>query len=159
MTADRPARPLLATLICFYEIAIVLLAIVSQSFFRWFHATHLSAPYRPTPFLQSAASILSYILAICAAILLWRMRHLASYLLATRAVTSLIGYVFALMRITPQAPTQHARVISLTTIHWIFYVMGFTFLILNTSIAWYVYRITSPQNQRLTDTQTFPSNL
>jgi hypothetical protein len=82
MTEERPARPLLATAVCFYEIVVVVLAIVARSFDYWLRVVHPSH-YHPTPFPQIAASELSYALAICAAILLWRMHHAASHLLAT----------------------------------------------------------------------------
>jgi hypothetical protein len=42
MTEERPARPLLATAICFYEIVIVVLAIVARSFDHWLRVAHPS---------------------------------------------------------------------------------------------------------------------
>ena len=147
MTEERPARPLLATAVCFYEIVIVVLAMVARSFDHRLRVVHPSH-YHPTPFPQIAASELSYALAICAAILLWRMHHAASHLLATRAAISLVSYIFILARTSPSLPTRHARLISPTMIHWITYLIGLVIVLLNTSIAGYVYDITSPRKRR-----------
>jgi len=146
MTEESPVRPLLATGICSYEIVLVLLAVVGRSFDHWLRVAHPSH-YRPTPFPQIAALELSYALAVCAAILLWRMHHSAFHLLATRAAISLVSYIFILARATPSFPTQHARLISPTMIHWITYVIGLGIVLLNASIAWYVYDITSPRKR------------
>jgi len=145
MTEESPARPLLATAICSYEIVIVLLAI-GRSFDHWLRVAH-PLHYRPTPFPQIAALELSYALAVCAAILPWRMHHSVFHLLATRAAISLVSYILILARTTPSLPTRHARLIGPTMIHWITYVIGLGIVLLNTSIAWYVYDSTSPRNR------------
>ena len=134
MIEERPARPLLATLICFYEIAVVLLAYSARrSFDHWVQVAHPSL-YSPTPFPQIAASELSFVLAICAAILLWRMHHAASYLLATRVALSLFSSIFNLAH-----PRLHVR------IHWITHVIVLVIILINASIAWYAYDVTSPR--------------
>jgi hypothetical protein len=146
MTKERPSRPLMATVVCFYEGVIVVLAMAARSLDHWLRVVHPSH-YQPTPFPQIAASELSYALAICAAILLWRMHHTASHLLAARAAISLGTYIFILASTAPSLPTQHARLVSPTMIHWITYVIGLVIVLLNIVIAVYVYNITSPRKR------------
>jgi hypothetical protein len=145
VTAKHPARPLLATLICIYEIAIVLLAILARSFSHWLSIAHPSA-YHPTPFSQIAALELTYVLAVFAAILLWRMHHLAAYLLTVRFFITLVFYIVTLTATIPNRPARHAGLISPTAIHWLTYVVGLMIVLLNAAIPWYVYDITSSRN-------------
>jgi hypothetical protein len=138
---------LLATFICIYEVAIVLLAIVARSFSHWLRVAHPSH-YHPAPFSQIAALELTYILAVFAAILLWRMHHLAAYLLAVRSFITLVFFILTLTATNPNQPTRHAVLISPTTIHWLMHVVGLMIVLLNATIAWYVYGITSPRQLR-----------
>jgi hypothetical protein len=156
MTGERPARPCLATLICLYEIAIVLLAIVTRSFVHWLRVAHPSA-YHPTPFSQIVASELSYAMALCAGILLWRMHRAAAPLLAVRACITLVFYISALAHLPPRLAPLHGRVIHhLTAIYWSARAFGFGIVLLNAAIAWYVYNVTSPRRQRAANRAAAP---
>jgi hypothetical protein len=138
----KPARPALVTAICLYEIVLILIALLMRSFDRWLQVAH-PALYRPTPFSQIIASELSIALALLAAILLWRLRPAAAYVLAIRAVISLSAYLIILMNHPFSVPTRPPHIISPTLLHGVFYVIGLGTVALNISIAWYAYSITA----------------
>jgi len=123
----------------------VLLALLARSFSHWLSIAHPSA-YHPTPFSQIAALELTYVLAVFAAILLWRMHHLAAYLLTVRFFITLGFFILTLTATNPNRPARHAGLISPTTIHWLTHVIGLMIVLLNATIAWYVYQITASRN-------------
>ncbi|ADV84891.1 hypothetical protein AciPR4_4144 [Terriglobus saanensis SP1PR4] len=106
MVPNKSARPAYATAICFYEIVVVLLALLGRSFDHWLRTTHPSR-YHAAPLAQIVASTVSYALAPFAAILLWQMRPLAAPLLAVRAAISLLSYLGILIR----QPFSHAALV------------------------------------------------
>jgi hypothetical protein len=142
LVRNKPARPALATAICFYEIVVVLLALLSRSFDHWLRVAHPSR-YHEAPFPQIVALEFSYALALCAAFLLWRMRPVAAVLLAIRAAISLLDYLYILIRHPFSIVEHRPRIISSTVIHGAIYVIGLGIVVLNISIAWYAYKITA----------------
>ncbi|MGA7159060.1 MAG: hypothetical protein WBY53_19600 [Acidobacteriaceae bacterium] len=151
----RPKRPPLATLVCIYEVFIVVFAIAAH--YWLIYMTNLANQRYPNhPFLhihsptllQSTASWLSYILALAAAIALWRMLRAAFVLLASRFLISLIWFIVGLTRIsaTPiHLSASAARLMSPTELRLIGFGIGFIALMLSASIAWYAYDVTKTQ--------------
>lgn len=145
MTDDRRARPPLATVICIYEVATVLLGIVSYCFLTYSQRIHPSVTDYTTPLLQSVVMWLRYVFALTAAIALWQMRRSAFYLLAGRAAIALVLFLVSLLPSTPPFPTHHAYPISKTIVDGVIRIFTAAFLILHVCIAWYSYNITSPE--------------
>ena len=89
MTGTRPERPLLATLVCIWEVFIVVLAIVTHYTVNHLHNSRPPGqsfpPIHPVGPLQTAASWLTYTLAVAAAVTLWRMHRSAFVLSASIA--------------------------------------------------------------------------
>jgi hypothetical protein len=151
VTEERLARPALATFLCFYEIGIVLLALATPMLLHHpgppHPVAHHPAPH-PVAFVQTAASVLSYALAVCAAVLLWRMHRAASYLLAGRALIALVRYVVVFVRPLPFPLATHLGHSRLALILWVGRGIGMAVVLLSASIAWYVYDITAPRGRR-----------
>jgi hypothetical protein len=152
VSEPRPARPLLATLICIFEAftAIVPLPLALAYLFGYFH----SADYYPSPLPRSAVSWLSSALAIAAAVTLWRMHRSASYLFAARFLLTLalflqrLPHVLAMQalfqhRLNPAYPLEH----NLATTFWILSSINLATIALDALFAFYAYRITSPKPQ------------
>jgi hypothetical protein len=138
----KPARPALATAICFYEIVVVLFALVGRSFDHWLRVAHPSRYYEVS-FPQIVASEFSYAVALFAAILVWRMRPVAAPLLAIRAIISLLDYLYILTRHPFSNVGYRPQIISSAMIHGAIYVIGLGIVALNISIAGYAYKITA----------------
>jgi hypothetical protein len=138
----RPARPLLATLICIFEATSVVLVVAAYYLVTYLHIIHTSLrngdpityslPLITLQFspLHYAVMGLIYLIGLAAAIALWQMRRSAFYLLAMRTALSLASFVIELLRVEMAI---HLRQIG-----------GFLALVLGAAITWYVYRITSP---------------
>jgi len=149
---SRPARPLLATVICVYEVSIVVLALVLPSVLRHFNpiAAHPTVTHPPSP-LQAASGWLSYALAVAAAIALWQMRRLAFVLLAVRFALSLLLLLIRLPRLIALnrgltllvLQMSHNGSIAPLAILWGSYAVAAAHWILSAMIVLYVYRITS----------------
>jgi hypothetical protein len=143
LTEVRPARPLLATLICIFEAASVVLVVAAHFLVNYLRSIHNSLrtgqplTYSPPPLtlhaspLHYAAMGLSYIIALAAAIALWQMRRSAFYLLAAGTALSLASFAVGLLRA--------GMAIHLSQI------IGLLTLVLSAAITWYAYRITLPR--------------
>jgi hypothetical protein len=138
----KPTRPARATAICFYEIVVVLLALLAHSFDHWLRVAHPSR-YHEAPFAQIIASEFSYAVAPFAAILLWQMRPSAAPLLAIRAIISLLDYLYILLRHPSSNVDSRPRMITSAMVHGAVYVVGLGIVVLNIWIAWYAYKITA----------------
>ena len=163
MTHVCTKRPLLATIICFYEVFVVVLVIAC--YFLQLHLassiTHAAVSHHPMSLL-AAVSWLGYLLALAAAITLWKMQRSAFYLLAARFGLSLVSFLIALPHLFahwPALPPKSDGAIYLTLIA-IRCVTGALFvggLVLSAAIVWYVYGITSPKNFLPTVSEPTPS--
>lgn len=94
---DRP-RPILASIICFYEAILVFFALLG---FAFIHALRLVNPARtdlPTPPLMLTLNWLGYAMAAALVVALWQMRREAFYLAAARFGFSLAGYIYSFTR-------------------------------------------------------------
>jgi hypothetical protein len=125
------------TVICCYEIAAVALLFVSRAYSNRYQAHHLLVIHQP-PAGQVYANYVSYGLALCAAILLWRMNRVAVPVLMARAVLTFAVYLFILFRAPSTPPTHHAAMV-----HEITNVLGLAIVLLNAFIAWHVYGLIS----------------
>ncbi|HEY1742697.1 MAG TPA: hypothetical protein VGG18_05990 [Granulicella sp.] len=146
MTDDRRVRPRLATVICIYEAASVLLGVVSYCILIYSHRIHPSIADYYTPLLQTVVIWLRYVLALAGAVALWQMRRAAFYLLAGRVVIALVLFLVSLLPATPLISMQHEYLMSTTEVGGMIHIVSATFLIFHACIAWYVYHITSPQS-------------
>jgi len=146
LTDDRRARPRLATVICIYEAASVLLGVASYCILTYSHSIHPSVADYSAPLLQSVVIWLRYVLALTAAIALWQMRRAAFYLLAGRVAIALVLFLVSLLPATPLISMQHEYLMSTTEVGGMIHIISATFLIFHACIAWYVYHITSPQS-------------
>jgi hypothetical protein len=131
--AVLPKRPLSATIICCYEIAAMALLFIARTCLDWFLTHHHRVIHQP-PAGQVYASSVSYGLALCAAILLWKMNRAAVSVLIARAVLTLVVYIFILFRDPSFPPTQHAIMIREIT-----HALGLAIVLVNAFIAWYVH--------------------
>jgi hypothetical protein len=145
LTDDRRVRPRLATVICIYEGASVLLGVVSYCILTYSHRIHPSVADYSTPLLQSVVIWLRYVLALAAAIALWQMRRAAFYLLAGRVAIALVLFLVSLLPSTPPTPAHSEYMMSTTVVGGMIHIVSAAFLILHACIAWYVYNITSPK--------------
>ena len=128
-----PKRPVSATIVCFYEVAAVALLFVGRTSSDWY-LTHHHRVIHPPPVGQVCAGYVGYGLAICAAILLWRMNRAAAPVLIARAVFTLAVYIFILFRVPLTPPTHHAIMIREIT-----HGLGLAIVLVNGFIAWHVY--------------------
>ena len=127
-----PKRPLSATIICCYEMAAVALLFVARASSHWYQ-THHHHVVHPPPAGQVYAGYVSYGLALCAAILLWKMNRAAAPVLIARAVLTLAVYIFILFRVPSTSPTHHAIMIREMT-----HALGLAIVLVNGFIAWHV---------------------
>ena len=148
MTDDRRVRPRLATVICIYEAASVLLGVVSYCMLTYSHRIHPSVADYSTPLLQSVVIWLRYVLALAGAIALWQMRRAAFFLLAGRVAIALVLFLVSLLPATPLISMQHEYPMSTIEVGGMIHIASAAFLIFHTCIAWYVYNITSLQSPR-----------
>jgi hypothetical protein len=135
VTSERPQRPLLATIICVFEVAVFVIKLAGPLLLR--HAFR-EQPGSDTALLSSIAW-LSCILAPIAAVALWQMRRSAFVLLAARFALGL--FWLAISRMTA-APPLHAGSRGMLLF---FDILS---LSISGSIAWYVYDLTSPETRR-----------
>ena len=162
MTGTRPERPLLATLVCIWEVFIVVLAIVTHYTVNHLHNSRPPGqsfpPIHPVGPLQTAASWLTYTLAVAAAVTLWRMHRSAFVFLAGRFCISLVSFIVGALRIPSFLATTHPHqhVINLSAIVWVVSAIAIVGLVLSASIAWYAYDITSPEALALPDPDAHP---
>ena len=146
MTDDRRARPRLATVICIYEGASVVLGVLSFCLLTFAaRGINPSIAYYSTPLLQSVVMWVRYALALGAAIALWQMRRSAFYLLAGRVAIALILFLVSLLHSTPTIPTPSTNLFTPAIMHGVIRAISAVFLLLHAGVAWYVYNITSPQ--------------
>lgn len=148
MNEHRQARPRLATIISIYLIveALVPLPIIWIYLFGWFHSLdegRQSAIIFASMLHRSPLSWVGCALAIVGGIILWQMRRLAFFILATRLGLSLVSsiirlpFLIALFRRTPHGITD--------SVMWTISLMIGAQWIVNALIVWYAYRITSPK--------------
>ncbi len=123
-----------ATIVCCYEIAAVTVLIVSRAYSSSYVARHDVAVH-PQPAVQLYGGYVSYCLALCAALLLWRMNRAAVPVLTVRAALTLALYIFILSRVPSAPPTPHALLIREIT-----HAIGLAIVLLNAFIAWHVDR-------------------
>jgi hypothetical protein len=138
VTEVRPERPVLATVICIFEVAVVVLAIAAH-FLRVvllnaLHHTHRAVDSSALTTLHFSAlhyarEGLAGILALAAAIALWQMHRAAFYILAARTAMEAAGFLVSLRH-----PASVTRL-----------VFNLAALALSAAITWYVYVITKPQ--------------
>jgi hypothetical protein len=151
VTGTRPERPVLATVVCIWEVFIVVLAIVTHYTVNHLHNSRPPGqslpPVHPVSPLQTAASWLTYTLAIAAAVTLWRMHRSAYIFLAGRFCISLVSFVVGALRIPSFLATTHPHqhAINLSAIVWAVGAIAIADLALDASIAWYAYDITTPE--------------
>ncbi len=100
MNAHRPARPVLATLICIYEAAVLVLALALRLRPGQAPQVHAHAAVLPpiSP-LVVPLSWLGYTLALAAAIALWQMRRSAFFLLMARLAISIAVVLLTMPRL------------------------------------------------------------
>ncbi len=141
MTTTKPERPLLASVICGYEI----LAIVASLLLWWFlHAINSAHPgrvYPPTPAWQNIASIATYLLALAAAITLWKMHRSAFVFLAGRFVIGLVLFIAYVSRTSPASPPTHKTLITHATARHITEGISVFFLLISACIAASAYML------------------
>ncbi len=141
MTTTKPERPLLASIICGYEI----LAIVASLLLWWLlHAINSAHPghaYPPTPAWQNIASIASYILALAAAIAIWKMHRLAFVFLAGRFVIGLALFIAYVFRTPPAIPQAHKTLITHATARHITEGISVFLLLISACIAASAYML------------------
>jgi hypothetical protein len=139
VTGTRPERPALATVVCFYEIVIVVLEVIAYFFLRYFvpHTSHAEVYYHPT-LRQNLASGLFCILALAGAVALWQMRRSSVIFLGARFAFNVVLYAVGLVHpaITGPHPGHNPTIPA--------YLFGLIGVTLSASIAWYAYDITSP---------------
>jgi hypothetical protein len=147
----RQERPLLATLICIWEVFIVALAIGTR--YMQHHLQHSLRPVQPLPQihlanpLQPVASWLTYTLAVLAAVTLWRMHRSAFVFLAGRFCLSLALFIVGILRMQSLLATMpsHQSSINFSTIAWMVSAVAIIGIALDAFIAWYAYYTTSPK--------------
>jgi hypothetical protein len=149
VTGTRPERPVLATLICIWEVFTIVLAIASYMFLEHMLSAHPSIHPHPTTLLHSISSWLFPLLAAAAAITLWQMRRAAFFLLAARFAMSLLWFLAGLPRLFaqhwPTLPPGSPGAINVIAIRWGAILFSIVSLALSGSIAWYAYDITTPE--------------
>ncbi len=103
MSEARPARPLLATIICIYEAFIVAFAAANPFLVRYLitNNANMARHYHSSPVftLQSALGWLDYALAIAAAIALWQLRRSTFVLFLARFALELLLFLGRLPRV------------------------------------------------------------
>jgi hypothetical protein len=147
---SRPARPALATVICVYEVVLLLaLPLIQWGLQRQFAATHPLRQYHAYPAhpLQSAVGWFGTALLIAAVVALWQMRRVAFLLfLAHFGLLLVLRYLrLPLMMKTYRLLYQAA---STSGFYWpliMLFVMIAVEWTINLLILWYVFRITSPK--------------
>ena len=152
MAEVHPERPFLATLVCIWEVVVVVLTIASYIFLKHMLSAHPSVHPHPTTRLRSISSWGSPILAAAAAITPWQMRRSAFFLLAVRFAISLLWFLVGLPRLfsqhgpaSPPLPPGSPLANTLVVIRWGAVLFTITGIALNAFIAWYAYDITSPE--------------
>jgi hypothetical protein len=144
---SRPARPLLATVICTYLIVTLFipLQVMGILLWGWFHSVF---NYPPILLPRSPMLLMVWTLAVAGTIALWQMRRAAFFLLAARFALSLtilvidfprrMAFFHRMSATLPRTVANSAMRASLasTVGEWL----------LSALIVWYVYRITSPQH-------------
>jgi hypothetical protein len=142
---DRP-RPILASVICFYEAVIVFFALLG---FAFIHALRIVNPARtdiPTPPLMLLLNWLGYACAVAIVITLWQMRREAYYLAAIRFCLSLAGIVYSFTH--PRNMIRVGYVGRPTPNLHAFGALGIMIIVIslsiNAAIAFYVGDVTRP---------------
>ena len=140
----RP-RPILASVICFYEVIMVFLALMG---FAFAHAMRIANPLRirvPDSPLRLTITWVGYALAIAIAVTLWQMRREAFYLAAGKLCLVLlgIGYSFAHPHVARvgRAGQTHVNMQALGAVGIIIIVIS---LSINAAITFYIQDITRP---------------
>jgi hypothetical protein len=148
VSESRPARPLLATIICIYEAFIAILAL-AWYFLIGYLNTYLAIHPHPNP-LYSALSWSTYCVAAAAAIALWQMRRSAFYLVVARFGILLLWIFFTVLRFVlvnwlafhPARSESTAQIVMRCLVCLI--TLGG--VALSAAIVWYVRDITSPKS-------------
>lgn len=160
MTQTRPERPLLATLICIWEVAVVFIEIVGLIWQHHFHRLHPLLQHRsvPLPLLHTISVWITYCLAIAAAISLWQMHRSSFVLLAARFGIGLLWFLIGLPYLAsqhwPSIPAGTRLAIDMIVIRWgnyLFIVIG---LVFGASLACYAYAITKPPFARSAESKS-----
>lgn len=147
MTEVRPERTPIATLICAFEAAIVVWAVVGRTALHVGHTAGSARAYHayPTALLETVVKDLDVLLALAAAITLWQMRRAAFYVLATRFGLSFSWFAWKLLR-GANLPALHSGTRSMV-IDSLRLLVSLCFLTLSAAITWYVYRVTKPRTE------------
>lgn len=135
MTEARLKRPILATIICVFELLIFVIQVIGAFLPRYAFGMQDVAS-GPSALLLSSIGWLSCILAAVAAVTLWQMRRAAFVVLTTRFALGLIWFVVSQLGAAPAlrgAPRGSV------------YLFGILSLAISASIAWYAHDITSPK--------------
>jgi hypothetical protein len=125
-------------LICIFEIVVLANQVVTSLWLKHAYAVHHLQP-RTSSLLLTAIKWLSYALAPAAAVTLWRMKHSAFFLLATRFALGVIWFIASRIY---SAPPRHVGTV------WVIYCLSIASLSLSAAIVWYVQDITAPKTIR-----------
>ena len=142
--APRP-RPVLATIICIYELIVVVLGLMSLGSLAVIHLSRPLQPYPPLFSLEMANSLVGLALALAVAITLWRMRRSAFYILLVRLLLGLSALIFAFLHPAHAASATHAfHSGSFVVARALTSLVAFLLFCLNLAITMYVHDITAP---------------
>jgi hypothetical protein len=148
MTEVSRPRPILATIICIFEVAIVFLALMGLAFAQVLRAANPSLAAVHTSPTRMTLSGLSYILSIGIAITLWQMRREAFYLAAAKLAIVLLGIFFQFMHPARMARvsrvTVHARA-NMQAVGAIAIIIIVISLSISAAITFYIYDVTQPR--------------
>jgi hypothetical protein len=148
MTEAHRPRPMLATLICIFEVAIVFLALMGLAFAQVVRSANPSLATVQTSPMRMAISWLAYLLSIGIAVTLWQMRRESFYLAAAKLGLSLLGIFVQFMHPARIAHvsrvTVHARANTqaIGAIAVLFIVIS---LSISAAITFYIYDVTQPR--------------
>jgi len=146
VTKTRRSRPVLATVISLWEVAVVVTAIAAHVAIRMRHEAY-QTPYQaaqsvshtvPASPLHIPGLVLGYALAIAGAVALWRMHRSAFIFLAARVVVEVALPILA--------PASHAKTHD-SLIPLFVFIIDVCAFALNAAIAWYAYRVTKPKRR------------